>query len=72
MRNLTLNVDDKRLKEIFSTVAGQNAFVKKVLIIRRFKKRKEPVRRRMSSSSIKRQIRRFHVVVGQCGRQRMD
>ena len=34
MRNLPLNVDDKRLKEIFSTVAGRNAFVKKVLIIR--------------------------------------
>ena len=34
MRNLLLNVDDKRLKEIFSTVAGRNAFVKKVLIIR--------------------------------------
>ena len=34
VRNLPLNVDDKRLKEIFSTVAGRNAFVKKVLIIR--------------------------------------
>ena len=34
VRNLALNVDDKRLKEIFSTVVGQNAFVKKVLIIR--------------------------------------
>lgn len=34
VRNLPLNVDDKRLKEIFSTAAGQNAFVKKVLIIR--------------------------------------
>ena len=33
VRNLALNVDDKRLKEIFSTVAGRNAFVKKVLII---------------------------------------
>ena len=32
--NLLLNVDDKRLKEIFSTVAGRNAVVKKVLIIR--------------------------------------
>ena len=28
MRNLPLNVDDKGLKEIFSTVAGQNAIVK--------------------------------------------
>ena len=34
VRNLPLNVDDKRLKEIFSTVAGRNAVVKKVLIIR--------------------------------------
>ena len=33
VRNLALNVDDKRLKEIFSNVAGRNAFVKKVLII---------------------------------------
>ena len=36
-----------------------------VRILFRFKKRKELIRRRMSSSSIKRQIRRFHVVVGQ-------
>ena len=34
MRNLALNVDDKRLKEIFSTVAGKRAHVQKVLIIR--------------------------------------
>ena len=33
VRNLPLNVNDKRLKEIFSTVAGRNAFEKKVLII---------------------------------------
>ena len=31
MRNLPLNVHDKRLKEICITVAGRNAFVKKVL-----------------------------------------
>ena len=34
VRNLALNVDDKRFKEIFRTVAGRNAVVKKVLIIR--------------------------------------
>ena len=31
MRNLPLNAHDKRLKEICITVAGRNAFVKKVL-----------------------------------------
>ena len=31
MRNLPLNVHDKRLKEICITVAGRNSFVKKVL-----------------------------------------
>ena len=31
VRNLPLNVHDKRLKEIYITVAGRNAFVKKVL-----------------------------------------
>ena len=34
MRNLALNVDDKKLKEIFSTAAGRRAHVQKVLIIR--------------------------------------
>lgn len=34
MRNLALNVDDKKLKEIFSTAAGKRAHVQKVLIIR--------------------------------------
>lgn len=34
MRNLALNVDDKKLKEIFSTAAGKRAHVHKVLIIR--------------------------------------
>ena len=34
MRNLALNVDDKQLKEIFSTVTGRRAHVQKVLIIR--------------------------------------
>lgn len=34
MRNLALNVDDKKLKEIFSTASGRRAHVQKVLIIR--------------------------------------
>ena len=34
MRNLALNVDDKKLKEIFSTATGRRAHVQKVLIIR--------------------------------------
>ena len=34
MRNLALNVDDKRLQEIFSTVTGRKVRVKKALIIR--------------------------------------
>ena len=34
MRNLPLNVDDRKLKEIFSTVAGRKLHVNKVLIIR--------------------------------------
>lgn len=34
MRNLPLNVDDRKLKEIFSTVTGRKLRVNKVLIIR--------------------------------------
>lgn len=34
VRNLALNVDDKKLKEIFSTATGRRAHVQKVLIIR--------------------------------------
>lgn len=34
MRNLALNVDDKKLKEIFSTATGRRIHVEKVLIIR--------------------------------------
>lgn len=34
MRNLALNVDDKRLQEIVSTVTGRKVRVKKALIIR--------------------------------------
>lgn len=34
VRNLALNVEDKKLKEIFSTATGRRAHVQKVLIIR--------------------------------------
>lgn len=34
VRNLALNVDDSKLKEIFSTVTGRNLHIKRVLIIR--------------------------------------